>query len=413
MLPADDSSPFALDSARAPGAARRGGVLTAVLLGTSLVLALALVVGQREGRAQGAFAPDDDAIIAEVPARRRDPMVRAIDRLGQTLARQPRDVATATELAELALQVQRRSGDPRFLGRAQAALAPWWQDPVPPAPVLLLRATIKQSRHDFDDALVDLDRLSTLAPDDEQAWLIRAVVLTVRGRYHEALASCRRLPPRRAGAALVATACAAPAEAALGHVGPALAALERAVRAAAPAQAAWGHSVAGEIAFWAGQRARAETHLRRALALAPTDSYSRVLLADLLLDGQRAGEVVRLLEGSEADDGALLRLALAHRQLGKGRAPALIAELAERFEGARRRGDLSHAREEARFALGCADDPPRALALALENWTTQHEPWDARLVLAAAAATGTSNQGISDVAAYVSRRGGAWAQALP
>jgi predicted Zn-dependent protease len=277
--------------------------------------------------------------------------------------------------------------------------------------VLLLRATIKQSRHEFEDALADLDRLLADRPDDPQALLVRAVVMTVRGRYDEALATCRRLT---LAPALVTVACAAPAEAALGQVHPALRKLEAATLAAAvPSEAAWGHSLAGEIAFWAGQPERARAHLVRALALDPADGYSRTLLADLLLDQGRAVEVVELLAGREADDGALLRVALAERQRGSARAATLIADLAERFAGARRRADFSHGREEARFALFLADDPQRALHLAQGSWATQHEPWDARLVLAAAADRDRDDPAIRAVADFVRARGGAWVRALP
>ena len=385
--------------------------LALVVGGTLAVLALAVAVGERDGRAARAGRVHDQGVVAEVPARGRDPLARQLERLGRRLAAAPRDVELATEVAQLALREARRSADPRLLGRAQAALAPWWQEPAPAASVLLLRATIKQSRHEFEDALVDLDRLLADRPDDAQALLVRAVVLTVRGRYDEALATCRRLT---LAPALVTVACAAPAEAALGQVQPALKKLEMATAAATvPSDAAWGHSLAGEIAFWAGQPERAQSHLVRALALDPTDGYSRTLLADLLLDQGRAAEVVELLAGREADDGALLRLALAERQRGSARAATLIADLAQRLEGARRRADFSHGREEARFALFLADDPQRALQLAQGSWATQHEPWDARLVLAAAADRDRDDPSIRAVADFVRARGGAWVRALP
>ena len=49
-----------------------------------------------------------------------------------------------------------------------------------------------------------------------------------------------------------------------------------------------------------------------------------------------------------------------------------------------------HGREETRFALTIENEPQRALELALENWSMQHEPWDARLVMEAALAAGKS-----------------------
>src|SRR6266516_4162234 len=47
--------------------------------------------------------------------------------------------------------------------------APRWKQPDPPAQALLLRATLKQSTHDFTGALADLDRLIVANPRDGQA----------------------------------------------------------------------------------------------------------------------------------------------------------------------------------------------------------------------------------------------------
>ena len=68
--------------------------------------------------------------------------------------------------------------------------------PIPPDEALLLRATLKQARHDFHGALADLDQLTARAPKNAEAQLTRAVVLTVVGRYREALSSCDALAGR-------------------------------------------------------------------------------------------------------------------------------------------------------------------------------------------------------------------------
>ncbi len=43
-------------------------------------------------------------------------------------------------------------------GRRRRRLAPWWTAVDPPLSALLLRATVKQSQHDFSGALADLDQ---------------------------------------------------------------------------------------------------------------------------------------------------------------------------------------------------------------------------------------------------------------
>ena len=140
------------------------------------------------------------------------------------------------------------------------------------------------------------------------------------------------------------------------------------------------------MALRAADARAAEREFRRALAL-ERDPYTLAALADLLLDGRRAPEVVELLRGCTAD-GLLLRLVEAEAAVG---APALsdhLGVLRDRFASARSRGDTVHLREEARFALRLEHDAARAVRLARENWSMQREPADARLFVEAARAAG-------------------------
>ena len=83
----------------------------------------------------------------------------------------------------------------------------------------------------------------------------------------------------------------------------------------------------------------------------------------------------------------MLRALLAQRAVGREHA-SLQARVDDGFAAAHRRGEELHLREEARYALEVLGDAPRALELAIRNWQEQHEPWDARLLLAAADAAG-------------------------
>ena len=148
------------------------------------------------------FLPSDDSTIVE---RLRD---RPLDRTDQELRKaraqlklSPRDLALAVDVARRCIQVARRDGDPRYLGYAQAALASWWSTPNPPMPVLLMKATILQSSHEFDPALAALGRVLHAQPGNAQAWLTQATILQVQGRFDEAKASCERLRPLGAGQA--------------------------------------------------------------------------------------------------------------------------------------------------------------------------------------------------------------------
>jgi hypothetical protein len=252
--------------------------------------------------------------------------------------------------------------------------------------VQLLRAIIKQARHDWRGALADLDALVARSPADAEAHLVRATVLAVRGRYAEARPSCAALTA--VASRLAAAACLLPLELGQGRAAQGIAALEQALAEGRPQELAWGHALLGEAHYWRGDDAAAERHLRLALAAEPGDRYTRGVLADLLLESGRLDQVVALLEEHQQDEALLLRLAIAESRRGRARGAALAGELRARFAAEARRGDRVHGREEARLLLALDRDPDRALARARANWDEQREPWDARVLLEAAQAAG-------------------------
>ena len=85
---------------------------------------------------------------------------------------------------------------------------------------------------------------------------------------------------------------------------------------------------------------------------------------------------------TQRNDALLLRIALAEQRLPDHAADfaAHRADLAARFDAARRRGDSLHRREEARFRLTMLGDAAGALALARANWDVQREPADRRIL---------------------------------
>jgi tetratricopeptide (TPR) repeat protein len=254
--------------------------------------------------------------------------------------------------------------------------------------VLLLRATLLQNRHDFDGALADLDRLIATDPGNAQALLVRATVRQVRGEYAEAASDCRLLEPLAQTA--VAAICHASVDGLTGHGDAALTVLEQAdatlTQDNEPDLALWGLTLTGEIAQRLGRSAQSEAAFHRALALGQRDVYLLGAYADFLLEQGRPAEVVTLLKDETRVDPLLLRLAIAERRTDQPLADAHIADLAARFDTARRRGDTIHRREEARFTLSLLQHPQDALTLAEANWTVQREPADARVLLEAALA---------------------------
>jgi Tfp pilus assembly protein PilF len=332
--------------------------------------------------------PKSDAEVLErLPLGRADPREREQERLRRVLASQPQDLRAATALAQLDIELSRARSDPRFLSYAQAALAPWWEMPAPPLSVRVLRATIRQSVHDFDRALADLDEVVRLDPTNAQAWITRSVVLGVKGRYAEAKASCE--PLKGLAPELVLAVCESSIDAVNGAAGPAYERLAGALartRGVSVAEHEWATSTLGEIALRLGKDDLAEEQFKAALAEDPGDSYVLAAYADLLLDLGRAAEATDLVAAHTDNDGLLLRLVLADARTHAKQREEHLELLRGRFDASRLRGDTVHRREEARFVLAAGDDPKRALELATANWGVQREPWDVRVLLESALA---------------------------
>jgi hypothetical protein len=347
------------------------------------------------------FVPTDDAQVVETLPRSIGPGLGRPARraLRDELRRNPQALPLALQAARDAIDRARHDGDPRELGQAQAALAPWWPLAEPPAAVRLLRATVRQSQHEFGAALADLDALlrdgsTAPLPVQAQAELTRAAILRVQGRYAEAAAGCARLAgPRHAALGpagqAIAAVCAADLQGLTGPAQPVQGRLAQLAREpAAQAMQGWIAIVRAELAERSGDAA-AEALYRDALRH-DRDAYTLAAYADWLLDRQRAADVEPLLAGRSEADALLLRQAIAWQQLDDPRAGPAIAKLAARFGAARQRGETTHQREEAMFALHLRRDPAAALALARANWEQQREPADARVLWDAALAAGNA-----------------------
>lgn len=339
------------------------------------------------------YRPSHDTEVLETLPAPGDADQRQLRELRATLAKDPMNRRLAVTVARRYIQAARSEADPRYHGYAHAALAPWWDLAKPPVDVLLLRAVVRQSRHDFDGALADLDRVLAARPRHQQAWLTRAFVLQVQGRHDAAMTSCQRLGP--SVDRLVIATCIGRVESLSGKAEAGYERLRRALDASPDAEdrlRVWALTVLAEIAARRGAPAAAEAHFRDALALGLRDPYLLGAYADVLLDQGRADEVVALLKDETRVDALLLRLTIAAQRLGRADAADHAAALRARFAASRKRNDARHLREDARFTLEVLGAPRRALGLAKANWRTQREPADARLVLAAAVAADAAGE---------------------
>jgi len=258
----------------------------------ALRVAAVLFVASTAAAIAGPYVPaDDNAVLAEISAG-----TRYADVAARRLARGRVDVAIP--LAQFYIQQSRLSGDLRFLGYAEAVLAPWVKQTPANAQVLVLQATLQQSRHEFNASLATLDLALALRPQDPQALLIRATVLRVLGRYPDAGAACERfshlVEPR------LAALCIQSLRGLNGHLESAYASLTQiSTQGWLASEKSWLYSELGEMAVRLGRDEDAERWFQQDLRIAPTDFYVRAAYADLMLQQGRPGETLALLAGQE------------------------------------------------------------------------------------------------------------------
>lgn len=387
---ADKSADGSAQSLRSRPALIRTPVLRLCPGFSACLTALCVVSTLGSARLAGAapYIPaSDDEVVERLPARASDPAALELAALRSAWQRDPRDAALAVPLARRYYEESAASGDPRFVGYAQAALAPWWSLPAPPTDVRVLRAILKQFEHRFDESLADLHAAVAAEPGHAEAWSWIAAIQMVRADYAAARQACTALAPLTT--ALIASACGAYVDAMTGRAARAAAQLRAALQAAAEADAGqrlWALTRLAETEERRGAYGAAEAAFRAALALDVEDVYLLAAYADFLLDRGRAPEVLDLLRERTRADVLLLRAALAARTVGDRAASTWTSELGARFDAARARGDTSHRKEESRFVLALLGDAARALRLAQANYAEQREVADARLLLEAALA---------------------------
>ena len=264
-------------------------------------------------------------MLAEVPAG-------ATHRNAPSLALTANRLDLALPVAQFDISRARATGDLRFLGYAEAVLTPWLDRPEVSAEVLVLDATILQSRHAFEASLLVLDRALKLRPDDAQGWLTRATVLRVLGRYDEAESSCERLRP--AADPAITSLCTQSLRGLSGHLSDAYEAIKSLPAQELPVEVrAWRYSELGEMSERLGDGEGADHWFREGIAIAPDDLYLRTAYADPCCGRAAAADTLALLSDYQTMEPMLLRVALAHRQLRDGAGFAAEAAAVDRLPG--------------------------------------------------------------------------------
>ncbi|HEU4627443.1 MAG TPA: tetratricopeptide repeat protein [Steroidobacteraceae bacterium] len=339
-----------------------------------------------------------DYVVMHVPARAAHDPIASLE---QRYAQAP-DAGTAAALAALYVERARSQREARYFGRAEMLLQPWLAKPDVSAATLRVQADILQNRHDFAGALRLLDDAIARDPRDAGARLMRASVKVVQGHAVDARADCAAV--LASGESAAGTVCFAQVLGSTGHLAQAEALLNTlltriASSGAARAPSASPLGISADVLGWAlwlsadfadrrGDAHAAEAQLREAMKATPTNEGVRSALADLLIARGAFREALAVVDLPAPSTGLLARRARAQQLLRDPGLSATRAQLDDVVTLARRRGEIPHLREEALVALDVDGDAARALQLATQNFATQRETIDARLLVRAARAQG-------------------------
>ena len=363
------------------------------------VLTAACILGWAAGCAQAeVLQPQSDSEVVEtlpgLLGSRADER-----RLRRQWAANPSDPVLAAALARRYLDQARGLGEPRFAGRALAALQAWPDMDKAPDDVVLMFATVQQFLHDFDGSAAQLERLVARQPGHAQAWLTLATIRRVQGRYAESDKACRALDGI-ATAALYAKACMAENQGLRGEFAATRTSIREllAVPQVSAATQVWLLTTLAETEARAGRNGDAEKAYRAALRL-QADEYTSLSFADFLTEAGRHADALAVLKPLARTDAVVLRLAMAGTRLKAPGAERDAQEMRSRMSQANLRPDaqMLHAREQAMFALVVDQKPQRALELARTNVALQREPIDL-LLLAQAERAAVAPPGTRDAA---------------
>jgi len=367
-----------------------------------LSLSLGLLAGTA-GAGSPPYVPTSSEVVLERLPSATDTRVRRFDALRRQLGLAPRDMQRALQLANAYLDYGRSTGDARFLGRSLAVIEPWMQESPVPVPILLVHASILQSRHIFQASRAELGAVLAREPRNAQAWLTLATVEMVQADYGAANAACVQLAATAGD--LLGIMCTAQLRSLNGRAQQALALLslieypgERVPRTIK----SYIEGLMADAAVRLGRNTEAERHFKAALQWSPGDNFLLADYADFLLDQHRPRDVAVLLADYTQSDTSFLRLVFAEAAMQDGRASQDISAMEARFNAMAVRGSEVYQREHAMFVLRIEHDPARALKIAEENWKVQRSPPDMRIYLEAALAAGQP-QAAAPVLALVTR----------
>ena len=357
-----------------------------------MLLSLHLLATRQTYAQQQPITPEsDDEVLLVLPKSflvNRD----KLSGLQKQLNENPTDPKLAAEVASEYLSLGKRSGDPRFYGYARAAINRWWDTDATTA-ILKIRAKLKENDHLFDEALKDLQiaraQDSNRLEDNVQILTEIGNIYRTQGRYDDGMKVGDEL--ESINCHVPAAFCRAPIMAQTGRAKEAYDLLGEILPYAKEKLPAtfvqFIHVSRAEIADVLGRDGEVEEHFAEGIAKDPGNFYLLRGYGDYLLDHDQADQALALLRDHTADNGVLLRAAIAAQQSGQSElAKKWTDELETRFKAISLRGGEPHGRYESRFLYALKKDPETALEVALNNWQKKKEVRDTRNVLEAAIA---------------------------
>ena len=309
---------------------------------------------------------------------------------------QPQQLDTALPYARAVFMMGLTQGDLRWYGSAKAALSPWWLSQDLPADAFFMRGLIKQGFHDFQAGLQDINAAIAKDPQQAEFWswrftlhLLDADLVSAR----QDAATIRERFGAEEGAAYEAILHYRTGQAGLAVEGlRKLLALPTYQTASARD---WLNYHLGEAYRVAGQNMQAIAVWERHVQARPESHFIRLALCDLLNREGQFDKALRYAQEDNPSDGLLIQALMAtqglansspktvttqhHKQLDK-----LAKQFDERMAAQDQRQDALIERPRMIYLIRYGQDVKAGLAMAAENWRTQHEPADGLLLLEAA-----------------------------
>ena len=214
------------------------------------------------------------AVLERLPMNRGDERARGLAADRARLAAAPKDLELTMKVASAYYALAGAEGDPRYIGYAEAAMAPWANDANAPADILYMRAKLLQWRHEYTPALDLFAKALQRDPGHYETLSGRSAVLTVLADYAGARRDCETMRLREKE--LYWSSCMAYIDGQTGQAAKAerqLADLLARHAGSSPEGRLWLLTRMADLATRLGRNADAEAYYRRAMALNITSQY--------------------------------------------------------------------------------------------------------------------------------------------